>query len=175
MWFCEGSKIDWTAVAAIIALVVWLVDKYQRCGERAAVARLLAHMMTNPVGAAQVELAKLKREVISPGTEQPYLLSLLGAQETRKDLVTKASLVVLDLPSQFLDKADLFNKALNTKLAQAFSEVSRLKIICRLLADLPDSAVQKDIEDHAMAALKQIQEADKAVTAAWEALLEEGK
>ena len=175
MWFCEGSKIDWTAVAAVIALGVWLYDKYQRRGERAASARLLAQIMITPVGAAQVELAKLRCAVVPANGDLSYLHSLLNTQEIREDLATKASLVTIDLPSQFLDKADLFSKDLNINLARAFSDVSRLKMFCRLLADLSDSALEKDINELAMEALKQVQEAEKAVTGAFQALLIAGK
>ncbi len=175
MWLCEGSKIDWTAVAAVIALVVWLYDKFQRGRERTASARLLAQIMTTPVGAAQVEIAKLRCAVVPPDGDQSYLHSLLNTQETRKDLASKASLVTIDLPSQFLDKADLFSETVNNRLAKAFSQVSRLKNMSRLLGDLSDSACDEEINEFAMAVLKQIQEAEKAIGEAFQTLLKTGK
>jgi len=175
MWLCEGSKIDWTAVAAVIALGVWLYDKYQRRGERLASARLLAQIMTTPFGAAQVEVAKLKRTVCPPDGDQSYLLSLLSTQEAREDLASKASLVTIDLPSQFLDKADFFSEHVNNRLACAFSQVSRLKTVCRLSGELPDSASEEEINEHLQAALNQIKEADKAITDAFQVLLTAGK
>lgn len=175
MWLCEGSKIDWTAVAAVIALVVWLYDKFQRGRERTASARLLAQIMTTPVGAAQVEIAKLRCAVVPADGDQSYVLSLLNSQETRKDLASKASLVTMDLPSQFLDKADLFSESVNNRLANAFSQVSRLKGMSRLLADLSDSARDEQITEFVMEVLKQIQEAEKAIGEAFQTLLKAGK
>jgi hypothetical protein len=175
MWLCEGSKIDWTAVAAVIALVVWLYDKFQRGRERTASAQLLAQIMTTPVGTAQIEIAKLRCAVVPSNGDQSYLLSLLNTQETRKDFASKASLVIIDLPSQFLDKADIFSRAVNSSLANAFSQVSRLKSMSRLLGDLSDSAHEEEINEHVMAVLKQIQEAEKVIGEAFQILLDAGK
>lgn len=174
MWFCEGSKIDWTAIAAVIALGIWLYDKHQRRGERIASARLLAQIMTTPFGAAQVEVAKLKRAVVPSSGDQSYLLSLLHNQDTRNDLASKASLVTIDLPSQFLDKADLFSVQVNGRLASAFSAVSRLNMACRLAGDLPDSASEVEINEHVMAVLHLVKEADESITEAFQSLLRAG-
>jgi len=175
MWLCEGSKIDWTAVAAVIALVVWLYDKFQRGRERTASAQLLAQIMTTPVGAAQIEIAKLRCTVVPSNGDQSYLLSLFNTQEARKDLASKASLVIIDLPSQFLDKADIFSRAVNSSLANVFSQVSRLKSMSRLLGDLSDSAHDDEINEHVMAVLKQIQEAEKVIGEAFQILINAGK
>lgn len=178
MWFCEGSKIDWTAigaiataVAAFIALGIWTFDKLQRWGERGTSAKLLAQMMTTPVGAAQVEIASLRYAVAPPGDDQSYILGLLNSQDKRKEFASKAALVTFDLPTQYLDKADLFTDAINRRVAYALSQVNRLKTMANLLSALTDTAREEDINDHALAALKQIQEAETSIGHAYEVLL----
>lgn len=182
MWLCEGSKIDWTAlgsiataIAAFIALGVWSYDKFQRWGERGASAKLLAQIMTTPVGAAQVEIARLRCTVVPSDGDQSYLISLLNYEETRKDLASKALMVTFDLPTQYMDKPDLFPESTNNRLAYALSQVNRLKTMTGLLGDLSESAPEEDINDHAMAVLKQIQEAERAIAEAFKVLLKASK
>ena len=182
MWLCEGSKLDWTAIGALAAAIavfitlgIWAYDKFQRRGERGTSAKLLAQIMTTPVGAAQVEIARLRCTVVPPEGDQSYLISLLNSEGTRKDFASKASLVTFDLPSQYLDRPDLFSEPINNRLAYALSQVNRLKTLSGLLGGLSDSTPEKDIHDHAMAVLKQIQEAESAITAAFQVLLRVGK
>lgn len=182
MWLCEGSKLDWTAIGAIatgiaafIALCVWSYDKFQRWGERGASAKLLAQIMTTPVGAAQVEIARLRCTVIPSDGDKSYLVNLLNFEETRKDFASKAALVTFDLPAQYLDKPDLFSEPTNNRLANALSQVNRLKTMSVLLGSLTDTASEDDINDHAMAVLQQIKEAETAVAEAFQVLLRAGK
>ncbi|QTD34793.1 hypothetical protein [Pseudomonas fluorescens] len=182
MWFCEGSRIDWTAigaiatgVAALIALGVWGFDKLQRSGERGTSAKFLAQIMTTPVGAAQVEIASFRSAVVPPGNDQSYVLGMLNSQETRKDFASRATFLTFDLPSQYLDKADLFSEAINRRVAYALSQVNRLKTMANLLATLPDSAREEDINEHTLAALKQIQETETSIGDAFQVLLKASK
>ncbi|OEC56602.1 hypothetical protein A9G05_16535 [Pseudomonas sp. ENNP23] len=182
MWLCEGSTLDWTAIgslataiAVFITLGLWAYDKSQRRGERGASAKLLAQIMTTPVGAAQMEIAKLRCTVVPTSGDQSYLISLLNSEETRRDFASKASLLTFDLPSQYLDRPDLFSEPTNNRLAYALSQVNRLKTLSGLLGGLSESTPEKDIHDHAMAVLKQIQEAESAITAAFQVLLRVGK
>ncbi|MHC8314361.1 hypothetical protein [Pseudomonas sp. LB3P31] len=117
MWLCTEWEINWDAVAAvatasaaIIALVIWSCDKFQRKRERCASAKLLAQIMTTPVGATQVEIAKFRCIVMQSSGDQSYLLDLVNDENARKDLAIKAAQITLDLPSQFLDKADFFSE-----------------------------------------------------------------
>jgi hypothetical protein len=182
MWLCTEWKIDWdavaavaTAAAAIIALIIWSVDKAQRKRERAASAKLLAQIMTTPVGATQVEIAKFRCYVVPSDSDQTYLLDVLNDENARKDLAAQASKITIDLPSQFLDKADIFSETVNNRLANAFSQVNRKKKMSSLLADLPDSALEEEISQHLMAVLNQIKEAEQATAEAFQALLKAGK
>lgn len=116
MRLCTEWKIDWdavaavaTAAAAIIALIIWSFDKAQRKRERAASAKLLAQIMTTPVGATQIEIAKFRCYGVPSDSDQTYLLDVLNDESARKDLAAQASKVTIDLPSQFLDKADIFS------------------------------------------------------------------
>lgn len=182
MWLCEGAKIDWgavgaiaTAVAALIALGVWTIDKLQRQNERKRSAKLLAQMMTGPVGAAQIEIARLRSDITADDHDQSYVVGLINSQEVRKDFFLKVSFVTFDLPSQYVDKADLFAENVNNRVACALSQVSRLKVLASLLAALPDSAREEDINEHAIVALRQILEAENSIGKAFQALLDVGK
>lgn len=182
MWLCTEWKIDWDAVAAvatagaaIIALIIWSFDKAQRKRERAASSRLLAQIMTTPVGATQIEIAKFRCYVVPSEDDQTYLLDVLNDENARKDLAAQATKITIDLPSQFLDKADIFSETVNNRLANAFSQVNRLKKMSSLLADLPNSAMEEEISQHLMAVLTQIKEAEQATTEAFQALLKAGK
>ncbi len=172
----EAFEIDWTAFAAITALVIWLVDGYRRRKERRASARLLAQIMLTPVGVAQIEIAKLRSVVVPPGGgDTKYLFDVLDSQTGRKDLASRASLVTLDLLPQFLDKADLFSEIVSNRLAWAFSQINRLRSLSQLLGDMPDSADEEEIAQHVKVVLTQIQETEQAIGEAFQALLNEGR
>jgi hypothetical protein len=182
MWLFTEWNINWdavaalaTAAAAIVALIIWSLDKAQRKRERAASAKLLAQIMTTPIGATQIEIAKFRCSVVPSDGDQSYLLDVLNDENARKDLAAKATKITIELPSQFLDKADIFSETVNNKLAYAFSQVNRLKKVSSLLGDLPDSANEEEINQHLMAVLNQIKEAEKATAEAFQALLQAGK
>lgn len=163
MWLCEGSKIDWTAVAACIALSIWIFDNFQRRRERAASARLLAQIMISQIATTQGELAKFRSIVVPANGDQSFLMDIRATQNARRALASKALLISVELPSQFLDKADFFNEALSKNLADALFQVNHLKNLSRLLGDTPDSSSEEEIDVHLMAVLTQIQEAESAV------------
>lgn len=181
MWLCTDWEIDWnaisavaTAAAAVIALCVWLYDKKQRKLERNASARLLAQIMTTPVGAAHVQISKFRSDLFPTGSD-PLISALREDKEARRRLAEKASAITIDLPSQFLDKADFFSEATSSSLANAFSQVNRLKQFVGLLGDLADKETQEVIDLHLMTALNQIKEAEEAAKAAFQALLAVGR
>ncbi|MGN8103424.1 hypothetical protein [uncultured Pseudomonas sp.] len=181
MWLCANWKIDWnaisavaTAAAALIALSVWLYDKHQRRLERKASARLLAQIMTTLVGAAHVQISKFQSDLFPTGSD-PLIGSLLQDKNARKQLVEKASAITIELPSQFLDKADFFSEAVSSTLANAFSEVNRLKQFVGLFGDLADKERQDVIDLHLMTVLNQIKTAETAAEAAFRALLMVGR
>jgi inorganic triphosphatase YgiF len=181
MWLCTDWKIDWnaisavaTAAAALIALCVWLFDKHQRKLERNASARLLAQIMTTPVGAAHVQISKFSSDLFPSGSD-PLIGTLREDKDARKRLVEKASAITIELPSQFLDKADLFSEATSSSLANVFSEVNRLKQFVGLFGDLADQEQQEVIDVHLMTVLNQIKTAEKAAETAFQALLVVGQ
>jgi hypothetical protein len=100
MWLCKDAGLDWTAIAALIALSIWVADGLRRSRERAAARRLLAQIMTAPVGAAQIDIARFRTAVIPTNGDTTTLLNLLGSQELRRAFASKAFEVRLDLPSQ---------------------------------------------------------------------------
>jgi len=181
MWLCTDWKIDWdaisavaTAAAAVIALCVWLYDKHQRRLERKASARLLAQIMTTPVGAAHVQISKFRSDLFPAGSD-PLFGTLREDKAARQRLAEKASAITIELPSQFLDKADFFSEAVSSSLANAFSEVNRLKQFVGLFGDLSDQEQQEVIDVHLMTVLNQIKEAETAAEAAFQALLLVGR
>lgn len=176
MLICEGSKIDWTAFAALTALAIWVVDGYRRRQERRASRRLLAQIMITPVAVAQLEIAKFRSLVIPPGGEDiTYLLNVLGNQMGRRDLASKASLLTFELPSQFLDKADIFSEIASNRLALALSQINRLKSMSQLLGDLPDSTSEEEIIQNLKLFLTQAQETEQIIGDAFQVLLKEGR
>jgi len=175
MPLCEGLKIDWTAFAALTALSIWFVDGHRRRRERRASRRLLSQMMIAPVGGAQLEIAKLRSLIVPPGGEDTtYLFKVLDSHTGRKEFASKTSLITFELPSQFLDKADLFSESVSNRLALAFSQVNRLKGMSQLLGELPDSAHKDEITQKLKLVLTQIQETERVIGEAYRALLKEG-
>lgn len=181
MWLCTDWKIDWnavsavaTAAAAMIALCVWLIDKHQRKLERTASARLLAQIVTTPVGAASVQISKFRSDLFPTGGD-PLIGSLLQDKNARRQLVEKASAITIELPSQFLDKAHFFSEAVSSSLANVFSEVNRLKQLVGLFGDLADKERQDVIDLHLMTVLNQIKTAEAAAESAFQALLVVGR
>jgi len=174
MWLCEGSKVDWTAVAACIALAVWIFDKFQRGRERTASARLLAQIMISHIATTQGELAKFRSTVVPSSGDQSFLIDVRNSQEARQTLASKALLLSVELPSQFLDKADLFSESLSQTLANALFQVNHLKNFSKLLGDVPDSSPEVEIDQHLMAVLTQIKDAEKAIDDAFKVLRHAG-
>ena len=176
MLIFEGSKIDWTAFAAITALTIWLVDGYRRHRERRASRRLLAQIMIAPVAVAQLEIAKFRTLVVPPGGEDTsYLLNVLGSHAGRMDLASKAALINLELLPQFLDKADLFSEVASNRLALAFSLINRVKSMSQLLGDMPNSANEEEIVQGLKLVLIELKEAEQAISEAFQALQKEGR
>ncbi|MNV44608.1 hypothetical protein D3C71_1363740 [compost metagenome] len=132
--------------------------------------------MIVPVGAAQLEIAKFRSLVVPPGGEDTtFLLKVLDDQTGRKELASKASLITLEFPSQFLDKADLFSEVVSNRLATAFSQVNRLRSISQFLGNLPESANEDEIVQNLKLLFTQIQETEQAIGEAFQALLKEGR
>ncbi|MCY0106777.1 hypothetical protein NQF78_00500 [Pseudomonas monsensis] len=177
MWLCTDWKIDWTAIsavatatAALIALSVWIYDKYQRKRERSASAKLLAQIMKTPIGDTRIQLAKFRCDNFSPeqtGTN----IRLLIDENARKKLVEKVSVITINLPSQFLDKADFFSEAVNNELANAFFHVNSLKQIVMLTGDLSNSETADNIKNHVGSVIQKIKQAEEATQNALDALV----
>lgn len=175
MWICEGSKIDWTAIAAILALVIWVVDNIRRYKERAATCRLLSQIMTTPVGIAQLEIAKFRVAVVPPSGDKTNILDLIDKPAARKAFAARALEVKLELPTQFLEKADLFGERTSNRLAFALSQTSRLHSVWKMLGELPSDSDPQEVNDHMQLALEQIKETEKAIGEAFNAVLASGK
>ncbi|WP_185826423.1 hypothetical protein [Xanthomonas sp. SI] len=175
MWICEGSRIDWTAVAAIIALIIWMVDGWRRRKERAATRRLLAQIMTTPVGVAQIEIAQFRTLVVPSAEDQSILLGLINSQEARRDFAKKAFQVKFELPAQFLDKADVFGQFTSNRLAWAFSQTTRLHTMWRLFAETSDQVGDDEMHEKLKHALVQIKETEQAIGEAFNAVLRDGR
>lgn len=178
----QAFVIDWNAVgavatafAAVTALMIWLSDGRRRRRERNAAARLLAQVMVAPVAAAQVEIAAVRYAIAPPDGTSWLIQSALASKSGRDDLVSLAMGVSLELPSQFLDKADLFPDEVSNKLAYALAVISRLKISAKLLSSLSDTDSQQDIDQHTHALLSVIKETVNAVDSAYKVLLTAGR
>jgi len=117
-------------------------------------------------------LIKLKKNVNGPERKAPSS----DHDNTRWSYPDRdREIHTIELPSQFLDKADIFSETVNNRLANASSQVNRLKKMSSLLGDLPDSATEDDISQHLMAVLSQIKESEQATMKAFQALLKAGK
>ncbi|MEA9826484.1 hypothetical protein VDG09_02215 [Xanthomonas campestris pv. raphani] len=164
-----------TAGATIIALVIWLSDTRRRARERTATRRLLAQVMMTPVGTAQLQIAKFRSTVVPQDGSTSVVQELANSHNARNLFAGYAQLVKVDLPSQFVDKADLFGEATSNRLAYALSQVSRLHSVWSALGDLPDDADRHDIEQCLGVALLQIKESEEVIGEAFQALLMEGR
>jgi hypothetical protein len=175
MWLCKDSGWDWTAIAALIALGIWVADGLRRYRERVAARRLLAQIMTAPVGAAQIDIARFRTSVVPSTGDTTTLLGLVNSQALRRIFANKAYEVKVELPSQFLEKADLFSERTANRLAFAFSQTSRLHSVWKIASDVPDGQDEKELHNHIQAALEQIQETEKAIGDAFNALMVDGR
>lgn len=178
----QASGIDWNAVGAIAtafaagtALLIWLVDGNRRKAERKAAARLLAQSMIAPVAAAQIDVAAVRHAVAPPDGSTWLIHAALASKAGRDELAGLAVGVNLELPPQFLDKADLFSEEVSNKLAYALTVISRLKVSAKLLSGLSDTSEQQDIDQHTHLLLTLIKEAADAVDEAYNVLLVAGR
>lgn len=169
--------VDWTAVAAFIALAIWLIDSSRRRHERRATERFIAQLLVTEFAAARVDVARLRAEIAPPGTADPsQILALLDSQEARRSLADRATQLRLELPSVALDKADVFRQWTSNRMALALSVVMRLKQAGMLMADMEGAAASdNDIEVAVRHFLELIHDAEQAIQDAYSALLETGK
>lgn len=171
MWLCKDSGWDWTAIAAVIALGIWVADGLRRSRERAAARRLLAQVMTAPVGTAQIDIARFRTSVVPSTGDTTTLLGLTDSQALRRIFANKAYEIKVELPSQFLEKADLFGEKTANRLAFALSQTTRLHSAWKVASDVPDGGDERELHTHIQAALEQIQETEKAIGEAFNALM----
>lgn len=166
-------SIDWTAVAAGIALFIWAADKWQRSGERGATRKLLAQIMTSPIGNARLEVVKLRTGLAERDGKQLLLLS--QSAESRKELWNRVQSLSADLPDQFYDKADIFNQNTTTKLAAALSSINELRSIVRLTHELTDGTTESDMYNHIKLISDKVLAADAALERAFDELVKVAK
>ncbi|MNC30943.1 hypothetical protein D3C81_1306180 [compost metagenome] len=166
-------NIDWTAVAAGVALFIWVADKALRSRERSATRRLLAQIMTSAVGDARLEVVKIRSKLAEDGAEQ--LVSLATSPEARVALWCRVSSLMVELPSQFYDKADIFDSSTTRALAAALSAVNELRSIVRMTSELDSSAEVEDLSDHVRTIGEKVIAADAALKQAFDELIEVGR
>lgn len=178
----KEQHLNWDAIAAVstagatlIALVIWLSDTHRRDRERTATKRLLAQIMMTPVGSAQLQIAKFRSTVAPPAEGISVVEELAYNQKARRAFAIYAQMVKIDLPTQFIDKADLFGEVTSNRLAYALSQVSRLHSLWNALGDLSDDADRSDIEQCLEIALLQISDTEAVIGEAFQALLKEGR
>ncbi|HEL3246306.1 MULTISPECIES: hypothetical protein [Stenotrophomonas] len=176
MWICTDYKIDWTAVAAGIALWIWAHDTLRRRKERAASRRLLAQIMTKPFMEAEIEIARFRESLVATFGEQASARQLVDTPvEGREQIHSKALRVALDLPSQFIDKADLFDSISASLVAKAFSQIGYLHRLWKLQVDSNEDVDAQGRLRLAAAAFEQVGVTEKAIKEALDAMLRVGK
>lgn len=89
-WICSNWQVNWTAIAACIALTVFVVDVVRRWFERRISAQLMAVAATPELWEARA-LLKDALELLAPATR----LTLQHYQQVRQ-LIDGASLTDLD-------------------------------------------------------------------------------
>lgn len=166
-------SIDWTAVAAGIALFIWVADKFQRSRERFANRRLLAQIMTSPVGNARLEVAGLRQQLAADGAKELQELAL--AATARVALWERVKTISVDLPSQFYDKADMFEHTTSTILAAALSSVNEVKSAVKITAELRANAAEQELFDHINLIGQKVINADSALERAFTELTRVGR
>lgn len=177
MWVCTDWAIDWTAVAAVTAITIWLVDMWRRRQQRRATERFLSQMIIAEFAAAQVEIARLRTTVVVPGsTDMSLIAELRSSRMARIKIANMADKIRLDLPSAILDNATVFRERASNKMAWALVNVRRLHQTGVLLTEV-DGSTSNETEIDAVIRLflEQIRESEEAITAAYSVLLKTGK
>ena len=176
MWICTDYKIDWTAIAAGIALWIWVHDTLRRRKERAASRRLLAQIMTKPFMEAEVEIARFRESLVARFGGEASARELLDTPvEGREQIQAKALRVTLDLPSQFIDKADLFDSISASLVAKAFAQIGYLHRLWKLQVESNDDVDAQGRLRLAAAAFEQVAGTENAIKEALNAMVRVGK
>jgi len=165
--------VDWTAVAAGIALFIWVADKIQRSRERSATRRLLAQIMTSPIGNARLEIVAVRSQLAIDGASQ--LQQLLISPKARTALWERVQAISVDLPSQFYDKADTFDRSTATILAAAVSSVNEVRSIVRMTSELPVNTANEDFYNHINLIGQKVIDSDTALERAFTQLARVGR
>ncbi len=176
MWICTDYKIDWTAVAAGIALWIWAHDTLRRRKERAASRTLLAQMMTKPFMEAEIEIARFRESLVASFGEQASARELVDTPVAgREKIHAKALRISLDLPSQFIDKADLFDSDSASLVAKAFAQIGYLHRLWKLQVEPNDDVDAQGRLLMAAAAFEQVTVTEKSIKEALSAMLKVGR
>jgi hypothetical protein len=166
-------EIDWTAIAAGIALFIWIADKFQRSRERSATRRLLAQIMTSPIGNARLDVVKIRFGLAENGAEQ--LQDLANSRDARVEFWDQVKSLNVDLPPQFYDKADIFDTSTTRTLAVALSAVNELRSIVKMTSELAASATEDDVYAHIRTVGEKVVAADAALEHAFDELIRVGR
>ena len=176
MWICTNYKVDWTAVAAAIALWIWAHDTLRRRRERAASRRLLAQMMTKPFMEAEGEIALFRTSLVATFGNQASSQELANATvAAREQFHSKASRVKLDLPNQFIEKADLFDPSSSGRVANAFAQIGYLHRLWKLMSEPHEDMDSDGMLLVGAAAFKQVTITEEAIKDALGAMLKAGR
>lgn len=175
-WLCVNWAIDWTAVAAVTALVIWIVDGWRRSRERAATARLLAQIAITPLAECQVQVAKFSGALGDPDAKGvPLLGAAIESGDARLWILNSSIALRFDLPQQFIDKTDLFGEGVSNRLAYSLVGLSRIRSIAQLAIDAGESGNKQAVTNALEELGRQTQETELVIAQAFQALLKAGR
>ena len=146
-WICTDWAIDWTAVAAMIALGIWLADLLRKRSERKAAARVLAHLMLIELGNLRAYLLGMSVDLrANRSTEaQAELDARISMQaEFRRQLLGYQDNLQSETLRRLSERVDVLPSFFATSLALAFSELNAVIHLSRLVGESPHDGMHAE-------------------------------
>lgn len=146
-WICTDWAIDWTAVAAMIALGIWLADLLRKRSERKAAARVLAQLMLIELGNLRAYLLGMSVDLrANRSTEaQAELDARISMQaEFRRQLLGYQENLQSETLRRLSERVDVLPSFFATSLALAFSELNAVIHLSRLVGESPHDGLHAE-------------------------------
>jgi len=133
-------------------------------------------MMTKPFMEAEIEIARFRESLVASFGEQASARELVDTPVARREKIhAKALRISLDLPSQFIDKADLFDSDSASLVAKAFAQIGYLHRLWKLQVEPNDDVDAQGRLLMAAAAFEQVTVTEKSIKEALSAMLKVGR
>lgn len=138
LWACTDWQIDWTAVAACIALGIWLLDHIKKERERRRAARSLAQHILLSLQIVSAYLHRMAIDFKSEGSEEErdkFDRRISDDRNFRAALLEYIKCFQLDDIRRLSERADVLPADFSVSLVLFFSEMNSVLEMAKVMGE----------------------------------------